>query len=121
MKTKKEIKEEYKNIKFRIGVFQIRNIVNEKIYVESSNDLLSIWNRHRFQLNFGNHQNVELQKDWKEFGEDQFKFEILSEIKQGENETSYDRKELKLLEEMFLEDLNPYEDKGYNKRKKPLN
>lgn len=118
MKTKKEIKQEYKEIKFRIGVFQIRNIVNEKIYIETSNDLIAIWKRHRFQLNCGNHPNTELQKDWKEFGEDKFEFEIVSEIKQSENEDTDYKKELKLLEEMHLEELNLSENKLYNKKGK---
>nr|WP_315201409.1 GIY-YIG nuclease family protein [uncultured Flavobacterium sp.] len=118
MKTKKEIKQEYKEIKFKIGVFQIRNSVNEKIYIESSNDLIAIWKRHRFQLNCGNHPNAELQKDWKEFGEDKFKFEIVSEIKQSDTENADNRKELKLLEEMYLEELNPFEERGYNKKRK---
>ena len=39
MKTKKELKEEYNNIKPRIGVFQIRNTVNGKIYIEASVNL----------------------------------------------------------------------------------
>lgn len=48
MKTKKEIKDSYKQLKFKVGVFQIRNIINNKIYIESSTDLVAIWNRHKF-------------------------------------------------------------------------
>lgn len=117
MKTKKELKEEYKEIKFKIGVFQIQNSINKKIYIESSNDLISIWKRHKFQLNCGNHPNTELQKDWKEFGEDNFSFEILSEIKHNDNQNKYDAKELKLLEEMFLEEIKPFNERGYNREK----
>ena len=74
-------------MKFRIGVFQISNIVNNKIYIESSTDLAAIWNRNRFQLNNGLHPNVTLQKEWNEFGQDSFNYEILSEIKQDDNKT----------------------------------
>ncbi len=117
MKTNKELKEEYKQMKFKMGVFQIRNTVNNKIFVESSINLDAIWNRHRVQLNFGNHRNEELQKDWTELGQDKFKYEIISEIEENDNpETDY-KKEVKLLEEMYMEELKPFGEKGYNRRK----
>jgi hypothetical protein len=118
MKTKKELKEEYKQMKFRMGVFQIRNTINNKIFIESSTDLVAIWNRQRFQLNFGNHHNTALQADWKEFGEDNFKYEILGEIEENERETVNYNKEVKVLERLFMEDLQPYDARGYNIRKK---
>lgn len=117
MKTKKELTEEYKNIKFKMGVFQIRNIANGKIYVESSSNLDKIWNRHRLELNFGGHMNQELQKDWKELGEDNFRFEILGEIEHDEAPGTDYKKQIKQLEEMFIEELEPFDEKGYNRRK----
>ncbi len=121
MKSKKELKDTYKEMKFQIGVFQIRNTVNDKIYIESSTDLVAIWNRHRFQLNNGLHPNINLQKEWNEFGQDNFKYEILSEIKQdGKKTIDYYRKEAKQLEIMFIEDLQPFGDKGYNLSSLPV-
>jgi hypothetical protein len=118
MKSKKELKDSYKEMKFKIGVFQIRNTVNHKIYIESSTDLVAIWNRHRFQLNNGLHPNINLQKEWDEFGQNSFTYEILSEIKQDDKKTlDYYRKEAIQLETMFIEDLQPFGDKGYNKEK----
>lgn len=115
MKTKKELKNIYKEMKFKIGVFQIRNTVNQKIFVGSSTDLDAIWNRIRSELKFGNYPNIDLQKDWNSFGEENFVFEILSEIKQEDNvQTVNYRKESKQLEKMFIEELKPYGDKGYN-------
>ena len=114
MKTKKELKEDYNQLQFKIGVFQVRNVVNGKIFIDSSVNLDKIWNRHRVELNFGNHRNVSLQKDWKEFGEDNFRYEILSEIKQeADKQTDY-AKEAKQLAKMFIEELQPFGDKGYN-------
>jgi len=115
MKSKKELKDTYKEMKFQIGVFQIKNTANNKIYIESSTDLVAIWNRLRFQLNSGLHPNTNLQKEWNEFGQDNFRYEILSEIKQDDKKTAdYYRKEAKQLEIMFIEDLQPFGDKGYN-------
>ena len=114
MKTKKELKEEYNSLKPRVGVFQIRNTVNGKIYIEASVNLDKIWNRHRVELDFGGHRNALLQKEWNEFGGANFKFEILSEIKQEENANIDYSKEAKQLAKMFIEELQPFGDKGYN-------
>lgn len=118
MKTRKELIDEYKQIKFRMGVFQIRNTMNGKIFIESSVNLDKIWNRHQTELNFGGHRNLNLQKEWNAFGEDKFVFEVLSEIEQREGDTTDPKKELQLLEKMFIEELQPFEDKGYHNRPK---
>ncbi|MBB4800506.1 group I intron endonuclease [Flavobacterium nitrogenifigens] len=118
MKTKKELRDEYKEMKFKKGVFQIQNTENKKIYIDSSADLDAIFKRLKFQLNCGNHPLAELQKDWKEFGEDKFEFEILSEIKENDTAVKFDQKELKVLEQMFLDEIKPFDEKGYNKKKK---
>lgn len=114
MQSKKDIKEAYKQKKFQIGVYQIRNTVNNKVLIDSSIDLVAIWNRERFQLNFGNHPNTELQKDWKEYGEDKFSYEILAEIDQKEEGATNYKKEAKELEKMYIEELQPFGEKGYN-------
>lgn len=112
--TRKELQEEYKNMKFRMGVFQIRNLVNGKIYIEGSSNLDKIWNRHLTELNFGGHRNSELQKDWKAYGEQSFVYEILDELKVEEGSNSDFKKEIKMLEQMYLDELQPFGDKGYN-------
>lgn len=118
MKTKKELRNIYKEKKFKIGVFQIRNTKNNKIFIDSSTDLDAIWNRYKFQLDFGSHLSKELQNDWKEFGEENFIFEILSEINQDDDDINIDyTKEVKELEKMFIEELQPFDEKGYNIRK----
>ncbi len=114
MQTKKELKDAYKQMKFQMGVFQIRNTVNHKIFIESSVNLTAIWNRHRVQLNFGSHPNVELQRDWKALGEDKFRYEILDEIQEVEGQQVDYRKQLKILEAMYMEELQPYGEKGYH-------
>lgn len=106
MKTRKEIKEEYKQKKFSMGVFQVRNISNNKIFIDNSIDMVSKWNRHKTELRFGNHKNMELQKDWNEKGENNFVFEILSELKHDEERSVNYPKELQLLQQMIIEETN---------------
>lgn len=114
MKTKKELKEQYKQQKFRIGVFQIKNTANNKIFIGSSTDLVAIWNRLRFQLNNGLHSNEALQADWTRLGEGQFVYGILSEIKQDDNKNGDYKREAELLEQLFIEELQPFGARGYN-------
>ena len=103
MKATKRLKNDYKQMKFKVGVFQIRNIVNGKILVGSSVNLDAIWNRHNVELKFDGHRNKMLQQEWKEFGEQNFAFAILYEIEQKDDSNIDYNKEGKKLEEMFIE------------------
>jgi len=114
MKTRKEIKEEYKQMKFRMGVFQIRNILNGKIFIGSSLDLIAAWHAQKLQLEMGLHANNGLQQDWKENGPKNFIYEILDEIKETEEKPVDYKKEIKTLEVMIIDALQPFGDKGYN-------
>jgi len=87
--------------------------------VSSSQDLDAIWHAQKLQLNVGIHPNSELQKDWKESGTDNFTFDILEMLKQNDDEKPQEfEKELKSLEEIIVEELQPFENRGYNKKKK---
>lgn len=111
------MKMEYRNMKFRMGVFRIKNKINGKIYIGSSADLVAVWNSQRFQLEAGLHSCASLQADWKTFGPGNFTYEIVEEIKpEDDNQTDYS-KDIKALEDLILEELQPYGEKGYNKKK----
>lgn len=112
--NKKDLKEQYKQVVFPMGIFQIRNLVNGKIYIESSVNLDKIWNRHRVQLKMSGHPNEQLQKEWNEYGEDNFKFEILSELKLKDEDQNDPKTELKVLEKMYFEELQPFGENGYH-------
>lgn len=53
--NKKDLKREYKQTLRPMGVFQIRNTVNEKVFIGSTLNLDGIFNRHEFQLKAGVH------------------------------------------------------------------
>jgi hypothetical protein len=116
MKTRKELKEEYKQMKFKMGVFQIKNKINGKVYIGSSTDLKAIWYAQKLQLDIGMHQNSDLQKEWKAYGAENFVYEILEEIKQSEDKPEDDKKEIKTLEKLIIEELQPYGSKGYHSK-----
>ena len=113
---KRELKSEYKLNHRPMGVYQLRNVVNEKVLIGAALDLPGILNRHKFQLKMGNHPNGALQADWNEFGVENFAFEILDEITPKEGRDH--REELAFLEDLWLEKSQPYGDRGYNEKKK---
>jgi len=113
MKTRKELKEEYKRRKARMGVFQIRNIAGNKVLIESSVDIDSTWNRHKAELRFGTHRSRALQEDWKAQGEAGFAFEVLSELESRDEEGVDYNRELKTLQDMIVQELDLSDERRY--------
>jgi hypothetical protein len=116
-KNNKRLKQEYKQNPRPMGVFLIRNMVNEKVFVGVGLDLQGIINRYRFQLTMGSHPNSRLQTDWNEYGSESFAFEIMDQLYPQDDPQSNYREDLSALEDLWLEKLQPYDDRGYNERK----
>ena len=114
LKTRKEINREYKERVKPSGVFQIKNMANGKVLLGSSLNLEGPLNKHRFMLRIDSHPNKELQKDWNELGPDQFTFEILETVPIKDDPNFNLKDELTLLEEIWLEKLQPFGAGGYN-------
>ena len=109
---------EYKLSHRPMGVFQIRNTTNDKVFVDSSTNIPGKLNRHRFALNLGNHASKALQTDWNQFGEAGFEFETIEPV-EPRDDANYDYAgDLATLEDLWLEKLEPYGERGYNERKK---
>ena len=116
MDRKEELKRQYKETKIQAGVYQVRNTKNLKILIESTSNLKTI-NGKRFSLDMGSYQNKGLLDELKEFGAEAFVFEVL-EILEAPREGYFDAKDaLKKLKEKWLDKLQPYEERGYNKIK----
>ena len=101
-----------------MGVFQIRNTSMDKVFIDSSTNIPGKINRHRFALNAGLHAAKELQKDWNEFGDRSFEFETLEPVEPRDDPNYNYAADLEVLEDLWLEKLEPYDSKGYNVRKK---
>ena len=61
-------------------IYQIRNVVNGKIYIGSAVDSRVRFEKHRRHLRKGSHHCAHLQASWNKHGEDVFKFEILEVV-----------------------------------------
>lgn len=112
-KSRKELLEEYKQLKTYMGVIQITNSINGKIFLASYPNLKNRWLTLQSHLNSGMHVNAQLQKDWKESGPDAFSYQVLEQ--KEADEVPDVRWEMKQMEKRWLEKLQPYGDKGYNK------
>ena len=113
----RRLKREYQSKRRPMGVFLLRNVVNDKVFVGVGLDLLGIINSHTFQLKTGVHRNRRLQCDWNEFGGESFAFEILDQLEPRAETSDDGRADLLFLEELWLEKLQPFGSRGYNKRK----
>lgn len=118
MKSQKELKREYKERKVQAGIFQVKNTANGKILLGSSLNLNGPLNSHKFMLTIGRHRNDLLQKEWDEYGPEKFVFEILEVVKVKDDPDFSINDELTLLEQIWLEKLSPFGEKGYNTDKK---
>lgn len=61
------------------GIYKIRNIVIEKVYVGHSQNIENRWWEHRISLRKGDHHNRHLQSSFVKYGEESFEFSILEE------------------------------------------
>lgn len=114
LKTRQDIKREYKERTKPAGIFQVKNTANGKVLLGSSLNLEGPLNSHKFMLTIGSHRNPALQKDWNQFGPDKFTFEILEVVKVKDDPNFNLEDELTLLEEIWIEKLQPFGDRGYN-------
>ena len=113
-KTRAELRRAYKETARQAGIFQIKNTKTGRILLGSSTNLHGPLNKHRFMLTIGRHDNAALQNDWKQFGPDVFSFEILEIVKPSDHPNFCLEDELTLLEEIWLEKLQPFGERGYN-------
>lgn len=117
MIDKKEIKRQYKETIQPMGIYQIRNLVNGKVFLGSSKNLKAKFNSYKFQLKQGTFINSLLQADYNNFGEESFTFEILDQLKPVED-LGYDyTKDLETLLELWIEKIQPFSDNGYHTKK----
>ena len=114
MTSKRELKRAYKERAKPAGIFQVKNTANGKVLLGSSLNLEGLLNRERFTLTIGRHRNESLQKEWNEFGAEKFVFEILDIVKVKDDPAFNLSDELTLLEEIWLEELRPFGERGYN-------
>ena len=64
------------------GIYGIRNIVNEMIYIGQSYNIHKRWNEHKYDLRTNIHHNQKLQNAWNKYGEKNFLFFVVEKCNQ---------------------------------------
>jgi hypothetical protein len=115
MMDRREIIKEYKKTIQPMGIVQIKNITNNRVYLTASANMPGTINSMRFQLKMGSFlPSPRLAADWKELGEENFIIEVLDELKPVDDPAYDYRNDLKALEAMWLEKLKPFGEQGYH-------
>jgi hypothetical protein len=114
---KKELIQQYKLTRPRMGIFIIRSKTSNKCYLQTTQDLRGVMNGALARLGGGSHPNEELQKEWKELGADNFTMEILEQLEYDKDESKTDyQEELALLQMIWEEKLAKENMAFYKKR-----
>ena len=92
------------------GIYGIKNLINNKIYVGQASDIFWRWTHHKSDLKGNRHHNTHLQNSWNKYGEENFEFYIIERC---------DLDKLNDREIYWIEKLRTYEGfddcNGYNK------
>ncbi|MCE5269765.1 GIY-YIG nuclease family protein [bacterium] len=114
---KAALKAAYRQTRSLAGVMGLRNLQNGKVLVEGSADVQALINRYRSSLRFIGCRNAALQEDWTAFGPEAFAFEVLESFEPGADDSKEDVLAMvRELEDAWVEKLQPFDEKGYNKR-----
>lgn len=87
------------------GIYRIVCLVNQRIYIGSSINLIRRFGEHKRYLNAGTHHSHYLQSAWNKYGVSNFAFEV---IELCEPDALLER------EQHYLDTLNPFLPNGYN-------
>lgn len=82
------------------GIYKIRNIVNNKIYIGSSSNLPLRKRQHFYKLSKNKHCNPHLQSSYNNYGKNNFSFEIIEYL---EHSSSLIQREQYWINELFPE------------------
>ena len=94
------------NVPTTSGIYAIKNILNNKMYIGSTSSFKRRWRRHRQALRGNYHHSPHLQRSYNKLGESKFVFIVLEECENI-------RDTLILLEQKYMDELHP----EYNVRK----
>lgn len=87
------------------GIYKIRNKINGKFYLGSSEKIKRRWNEHKSLLRRNKHCNGILQKAWNKYGEENFELSVIEECMVNV---------LLEREQFYLDTMKPYRKIGYN-------
>ncbi|QHA38766.1 hypothetical protein D5E69_23330 (plasmid) [Rossellomorea marisflavi] len=97
-----------------IGIYRIKNVFSNKVYVGSSHHIFGRLRSHATQMQLGKHPYDEINKDFKLFGKESFIFDIITYCNNSQLR-SFEKSWLKV----FYEESQLYNAKEYINWNKP--
>lgn len=91
----------------KMGIYKIKNKLNGKVYIGSSNDIKRRWSYHKWTLSKGKHHSKHLQRSYNKNGADSFSYKVIELVEKEDD--LLDR------ENYYFKLIKPYKNtKGYN-------
>ena len=98
---RKELLQQFKEMKPEMGVYMFKSINTNTIYLGCDKNIKATINGDRFKLNSKNHRCKKLQKDWNENKEENFEIKVVEVLPYDKDESKVDySEELKILLEV---------------------
>lgn len=104
MATRKELKEQYKNMAVIGGIYCIRCQGNGRTWIDTARDIRS--KQSQFQFSVANNfcPRPGMHKEWSKYGAESFSFSVLEEIEKRETQTDQEfAEDIKTLFEIWRE------------------
>jgi hypothetical protein len=114
-RKKAALKQAYKQNPPQAGIFRITNMANGKMLIGKGLNVQGMLNGQQAQLRWGSHRNHDLQQDWKHYGAKQFTCDVVDYLDSNDDSEQTMQDDLAALEELWLDKLQPYGEKGYNR------
>lgn len=83
---------------YKSGIYKILNLITNKFYIGSSNNIKHRWTIHKSSLRNNKHHSQKLQNAWNKYGEENFSFLILEHC---------DISEIQAKEQFYIDTLSP--------------
>lgn len=77
---RQQLRQTYLQQKDRAGIVRVVNRGNQRCWLGASVDTTATLNRLQFELKMGQHRNMQLQCDYRQFGLASFDFEVVEKI-----------------------------------------
>lgn len=62
------------------GIYAIKNLINNKIYIGSAKNLKKRWYEHKYKLKHNKHPNKYLNDAWNKYGHNNFEFIVIERV-----------------------------------------
>ncbi len=103
----------YNENSLKSGVYQIRNLINGKVYIGSAKRFKERGKDHLRSLERGKHHNKHLQASWNKYGTDNFVFEVIEVVNKN-------KKERQACEQKYIDSYLKNWEQCYNISKKSI-